>query len=57
MSTSRQVDPEMQSESRPREDCNPKRDVGMRNCSTAPPIGRADKSGGSFIENPCADTR
>jgi len=39
MSTSGQADPEMQSESRSREDCNPKRDVGMRDFSTALPIG------------------
>jgi hypothetical protein len=40
MSTSGQVNPEMQSESRSREDCNPKRDVGMQDFSTALPIGR-----------------
>ena len=38
VSTSGQVDPEMQSESRPREDCNPKRAVGMRDFSTTLPI-------------------
>jgi hypothetical protein len=40
LSTSGQVDPEIQPKSRPREDCNPQRAVGMRNCSTALPIGR-----------------
>lgn len=34
MSTSGQVDPEMQSESRSREDCNPKRAVEMRDFLT-----------------------
>ena len=41
MSTSAQVDPEMQLESRSREDCNPQRAVGMRDFSTTLPIGRA----------------
>jgi hypothetical protein len=41
MSTSGQADPEMQPKSRFREDCNPKRDVVMRDFSTALPIGRS----------------
>jgi hypothetical protein len=35
---------EMQSESRPREDCNPKRAVGMRDFSTTLPIGRMGRT-------------
>ena len=38
MSTSGQVDPAMQSESRPREDGNPQRALEMRDCSTTLPI-------------------
>lgn len=43
MSTSGRVDPEIQSESRPRGDCNPKRAVGMRDFSTTLPIGRSSE--------------